>query len=493
MLFNANCNDGSICLIATLRFDSWVPFPRRNAIGKRFKISAIPPEALKMQMARLNGSQILLLGCMFFVAIGTLMEYTNPLAMTDFQQIYFGARSATHHYDPYNSDELAAFYRADTGSVPADDSFVAHTFRQIVLVANNLPTTLFLVAPLSIFSLKLAAFVWMMLIEGCFIFACVRIWICCTASAPRFSAVLVSLLLLNSGLLLSCGNTAGLVISLTAIAVSCFVADEFVVFGICCLAIALVVKPHDAGPVWLYFLLVGGSQRKRALYTLAVAAAITVPALVWISHVAPHWLAELQSNIAAGFAPGGINNPGPATLGGRGIGMIISLQSVLTLIWNNATFYTLASYLVCGILFVLWAAKTVRSGFSPRMAWLALAAISALTMLPMYHRTYDARLLLISIPACATLWSQSGSRRKWAMSLNLAGIVLTGDLFWIGFFGLTHYSGAALVFGMIPGPVALLAVATFYLCIYLRSPAPARVAATPDARGEIGLAASYAR
>ena len=69
------------------------------------------------------------------------------------------------------------------------------------------------------------------------------------------------------------------------------------------------------------------------------------------------------------------------------MGMIISLQALLTLIWNNATFYTLASYLVCGAFAVLWAVKTLRSGFSPRMAWLALASISALTMLPVYHRT----------------------------------------------------------------------------------------------------------
>ncbi len=446
-----------------------------------------------MQMARLKGSQILLLGCMFFVAIGTLMEYTNPLAMTDFQQIYFGARSAAHHYDPYNSDEMMAFYRADTGSLPPDNSVVSQTFREIVFITPNLPTTLFLVAPLAALSLKLAAFIWMLLIEGCFIFACVRIWICCTASAPRFSAVLVALLLVNSGLLLSSGNSAGLVISLTAIAVSCFIEEEFVVLGVCCLAVALVIKPHDAGPVWLYFLLVGGSQRKRALFSLALAAAITVPALVWISHVSPHWLPELESNLAAGLAPGGLNNSGPGTLGGRGMGMIISLQALLTLIWNNATFYSLVSYLVCGVFAVLWAVKTLRSGFSPRMAWLALASISALTMLPVYHRTYDARLLVISIPACAVLWSETGSLRRWAMSLNLAGIVLTGDLLWICVFQITHYSGTSLTLAMIPAPITLLAVAGFYLAIYLRSPAPAMVKATPDSREEISLTASYAR
>jgi phosphoglycerol transferase MdoB-like AlkP superfamily enzyme len=220
---------------------------------------------------------------------------------------------------------------------------------------------------------------------------------------------------------------------------------------------------------------------------------ITLPALLWISQASPHWLPELTSNIAAGLAPGGLNNAGPGTLGGRGIGMIISLQAVFAIIWNNVTFYTLASYLICGVLFVLWAAKTLRSGFSPRMSWLALAAISALAMLPVYHRTYDARLLVIAVPACAALWSEAGSMRRWAMWLNLAGVVLTGDLFWIFLFQITHYSGTSLMLGMIPAPVTLLAIAGFYLSVYLRSPAPARVAATSGSREEIALSAFYAQ
>jgi hypothetical protein len=79
------------------------------------------------------------------------------------------------------------------------------------------------------------------------------------------------------------------------------------------------------------------------------------------------------------------------------------------------------------------------------------------------------------------------------MSLNLAGIVLTGDLFWICLFQITHYSATSLTLAMIPVPITLLAVAGFYLAVYLRSPAPARVMATPDSREEISLTASYAR
>lgn len=433
-----------------------------------------------MTKARLDGLQLLLLGSIFFVAIGAVMEFTNPLGMTDFLQIYSSSRCVIQHHDPYRPAELEAFYRADMGVSPAD-SGVSHTMRLIVFICPNLPTTLFLIAPIAAMPWKAAVLVWMMLIAACFIFACMRIWSVGAESAPRMFGGLIFLVAVNSGLLLATGNTAGLVVSLTVIAVCCFLQERFLPAGILCLAIALAMKPHDAGPIWLYFFLVGGSQRKRALQTLALTLLIIMPAILWVSHSAPHWAPELQSNLAAGLKSGGLNNPGPTTQGGRGIGMIISLQAILSLIWDNESFYNLSAYLICGVLLVVWSARTLRSEYSARRAWFALAAISALTMLPFYHRTYDARLLLLTIPACAILSKQGGPIAWCALLLNLSAIVLTGDVFWVTFFQLTHYSGVAVTLGMIPAPLTLLALGIFYLWVYIRrDPAPAPVAVTAD-------------
>ena len=418
-----------------------------------------------------DGLQMLLLGCVFFVAIGALMEYFNPLGMTDFLQIYSSSRAIAHHHDPYKPDELLAFYEADTGGVPTDSSVVSSTYRKIVFIAPNLPTTLFLVAPLAALPWKVAVILWMALIAACFILACYSIWSFGAESAPRLYGVLILLILVNSGLLLSTGNTAGLVVSLTVIAVCCFLRDRFIPAGVLCLAIALAIKPHDAGPIWLYFLLAGGAQRKRAILSAALTAVIIVPAVLWVSHSAPHWAPELQSNLAGGLSQGGLNNPGPTTQGGRGIGQIISLQAVLSLIRDDARFYNPVAYIICSVLLLLWCVRTLRTRSSLRMAWLALAVISALTMLPFYHRTYDARLLLLAIPACASLWMEHRAIGRSALLLTLAAIILTGDIFWVVLFQVTHYSAPSVTFGMIPAPLILLAVSGFYLWIYLR-PAP---------------------
>ena len=421
-----------------------------------------------MTKARLDGLTLLILGSVLFVAIGAVMEFTNPLGMKDFQQFYVSARCVAHHHDPYNKDELAAFYRADVGGLSAD-SGVSHTVRLIVLTCNNLPTTLFFVAPLAAMPWSVAVAVWMALIAVAFIIACFRVWSFGADSSPRLCGALIFLILVNSGLLLSSGNTAGLVVSLAVIAVCCFLKDRFVVAGIVCLAVALAMKPHDAGPIWLYFLLAGGVQRKRALQSAALTAAILIPAVLWVWHSAPHWAPELHANLAEGLAPGGLNNAGPTTQGGRGIGQIISLQAVLSLIRDDARFYNSVTYVICGIPLLLWCVRTLRIGFSPRNAWLALAAIAPLTMLPFYHRTYDARLLLLAVPACASLWMGGHARGRSALGLTLAAIILTGDLFWIVLFQATHYSGWSTEFGTIPAPLVLLALGIFCLWIYLRS------------------------
>ena len=96
--------------------------------------------------------------------------------------------------------------------------------------------------------------------------------------------------------------------------------------GILCLAVSLAIKPHDAGLVWLYFLLAGGVYRKRALQTLLITVVLGLSAFLWVSHVAPHWMRDWRSNLAAISAHGGLNEPGPASVTGRTAGMVIDLQ-----------------------------------------------------------------------------------------------------------------------------------------------------------------------
>ena len=94
-------------------------------------------------------------------------------------------------------------------------------------------------------------------------------------------------------------------------------------------------------------------------------------------------------------------------------------------------------------------------------------------MLPVYHRCYDARLLLLTIPACVILWKHGGKIAWSALLLTLAAIVLTGDIFWIAFFHFTGYSYHSALMAMISSTARCFGRGS-YLWIYLRgAPGPA--------------------
>jgi hypothetical protein len=303
------------------------------------------------------------------------------------------------------------------------------------------------------------------------------VWNLTAEFAPLAGGALIAFLVVNSELLLVTSNAAGIVLSLTAVAVCCFLRNRSVPVGVACLAFALLVKPQDAGLVWLYFLLAGGVQRKRALQTLLLTAALSLPAVLWVSHAVPNWTGELHANLSTAATRGGTSDPGPASQAGHGLAGVISLQSAISAFRDDPRFYNSASYLICAPLLLVWALITLRSRFTPARAWLALASVSALTMLPVYHRQYDAKLLLLTVPACMMLWREE-SPHKWpALLVTMASFVVTGDLTWAVLLGVINHlhlpatplgAQVSMSLQMIPQPLVLLATGAFYLWAYTR-------------------------
>jgi hypothetical protein len=390
----------------------------------------------------------------------------------DFQGMYFATNCLMQGCDPYNSTELKNLYHKEGWKDPADT--FAH--RQFTLYVN-MPTAFPLIAPFAVLPWEPAHVLWVVLISTTFVLAAILMWSVAAEYSPGVATLLVCMLLANSQIIFATGNAAGFVVGLCAIAAWCFLRERFVTAGILCLAVALELKPHDAGFVWLYFFLVGGVQRKRALQSLAITAVLGLAGLLWLSHVAPHWLPEMRSNLAAVSAPGGINEPGPASVAGRSTAMVIDLQSVISIFSSNPRLYNSLSYLLTGALLLFWSIKAFRSRSSPAGAWIALATIAALTMLPTYHRTYDAKLLLLAIPACAMLWSEGGRIGRLAVAITSATIVMAGDIPLSVLILLTpslNTSPASLparvLTALLTGPltILLLAMAVFYLWTYMR-------------------------
>jgi hypothetical protein len=121
-------------------------------------------------------------------------------------------------------------------------------------------------------------------------------------------------------------------------------------------------------------------------------------------------------------------------------------------------------------------------------------------MLVTYHRPYDAKLLLLTVPACAMLWAEGGTIGRLALLVNTAGIVLTGDvpLALLVILSRKLDLGTAGIFRQIltvalirPASLVLLTMGIFYLWVYVRRQFPDTGRSSEeveDRAGEVGRA-----
>lgn len=428
---------------------------------------------------------VLLLGGFISALWGFSLEHGSHGGVMGFPGIYYGTRCLMEHCDPYNPSALQTFYEHKDASSGAD----SEARRQSVTLYVNLPTTFLFVAPFAILPLAIAQTLWTLITVGCFCLATFLMWQLGSSYAPNLSVLLAFVMLSNCEIIFSGGNTAGVVVGLCVIAVWCFLQQRLVAIGVLCLAASLAIKPHDAGLIWLYFLIASRPTRRNAIRSGALAIALAIVAGLWVSVVAPHWMPELRENLAAISAPGGINEPGPASIGVSSPDMIIDLQTVISCFVAVPQIYNLLSYLICVAVFVPWLLAVVRLRPDGPHAFCALVSASALSMLVTYHRSYDSKLLLLAIPACAYLWSNFKHVRWWAFGLTMGGILITGD---IPMAAWTHLTSKMLIFRQSvsqkilfafvarPVPLILLALAVFYISATIRlSPRPDSESAKP--------------
>jgi len=433
---------------------------------------------LKPAKDKSDGLIFLILGCLTFLLIGFSLEAATPVSTVDFRVVYFSARCLLEHGDPYNEAQLADTYRRDGGEAPNDTPALRKMERQYIYFPTALPFTVFF----ALFPFGLAHILWLAVTASSLVVGSCLVWAVSARHAPTLSGLLIGLLLADSELYLAIGNPGGITVGFCVTATWCFLRERHIKLAVLCMAISLMLKPHICGLIWLFFLLAKGTYRKRAIQTLVVAVVLVVPAILWLSSVAPSWPSELKANLAANGAPGSLSDPGPNSSAGHGIGMIIDLQTVLSLVRDDPNFYNPVSYAIVGSLVLIWIVTTLRTRISTENAWFALAPISILSMLPIYHRLYDAKIMLLAMPACSILWHRGGGLARTAGALSFFAVFLTGALPWtvllVGFahtsWGRGPYSSIAkTLIQVLPVPLTLMAFGVFLLWVYLKYSAKA--------------------
>lgn len=429
-----------------------------------------------MTRARMDGFYLLLLGFAAFAIVGFGLQSITKASLVDFRAVYYSARCLLEHHDPYSATEMMRVYREEEIELHHPDPIGPNQI-QAVTVYVYFPTASIFIAPFALLPWGPAHVVWMLFIAAGLIVAAWLMWSVAAEFAPAISGALAALLLLCSVDLFVSGNVAAIVVSLCVFAVWCFLRDRYAAIAIFCFAAALLIKPHDAGLIWLYFLLAGGVHRKRALQVLAVTAVLGAAGTLWIWHVSPHWIEELRSNLEITSSHGGLSDPSPAATNTGTASMMTGLQTIVAVFRDDPRIYNPVSYLLWTPLLLVWAATTLRSRFTLESAWLALAAMAPLSMLPTLHRPNDTKILLLAIPACAMLWAGRGAVRWLALCLTSACMVLTAGIPIAVLVRLARslnlstatLSGKVWTIALArPAPLILIATGIFFLWAYVR-------------------------
>jgi hypothetical protein len=437
-----------------------------------------------MMNARRIGLTTLLLASGFSALFAVILQRTPHPGIVDFRIVYVAARCMIEHRDPYSESEFLQVFKEEGGTVPADP-VERQRFEGAVMAVVYLPTALLVIAPFAALGWGMAQALWTVLTICLFTLACCLIWSVAADSSPPVSALLLAFMLANAEVVFAFGNAAGIAVSLCAIAVWCFFTGRFAFAGVACLAISLAIKPHDSAAVWLYLLIAGGAYRKRAVQSMFVVFGLGFLAALWTYQVSPNWMQEIRANLDLVSAHGGIADPGPAGISNGTGGMIVNLQTVFSVFRDDPRWYNAATWVVCVPLFITWLIRTFRGGNSRAEMWMALAALVPLSTVAIYHRNYDAKLLILTVPACAVLWAQGGARRWLGLLTTSSAIAVTSDLPATLLTAVSRrmptnpagLSSQILTVAIArPAPLILLAMCIFYLWVYMRQP-PSTMAA----------------
>ena len=423
---------------------------------------------------------LVLVGCVLFAVRG-YRDQTTTLQSFDFKPVYSGARCLLDGCDPYSSPMLQREFLTHGGD-PSD----LRPFRPFN--ANYPPSALALVTPLALLPFGPAHLVWLALSATLFSIASLLIAQLCLDLAPSHRvafSLLLAVFVATSTMLLMLAQPAGIAIGLLGVATVFLVRGRHPRLAVLAFALSLTLKPHLGALIWLFFLLARAPAiaspatlyRRRALQILVATLLLSIPGLLWatLAPASHHWPTELRQNLHGIAAHGSASDPGPANDEAHDI---TSLQAALSVLRDQPSFYNSVAYVAAIGLFLLWLPPVLRAPTSSHRDMYALAAISTLSLLPIYHRQYDTRLLLLTFPAVAALQSSRRSLGFVALALTAIATLVTTHNYPHLVAHLFPTSRPGILLTLIAYrtmPLCLLALTSFYLCcLNYQNAAPTR-------------------
>lgn len=335
---------------------------------------------------------ILLLGSIAeFTVRGPIRFLQNGTPWNDFLSPFIQARAWAHGKNPYTTDSLLAFWPPEThrpkwvmeeagNGTLAKDAGIPSPYPIVSLVAFS---------PLTALRWPLALLLWFVISTAAVVVAPFALlassdysWI--DPRSQLFLAATFALAPIHSGL-----GTANPAMLAVALGVGSFLAfkKDWAKTAAILLAIAICIKPTVAAGLWLYFAI-----RRHWKITFRSAAIVVIVGIVGVLRLAVNgvpWLAAYSENTRQIFAVGSIDDFTAADpLRFNMINLKVALYAVL----KDVPLTNLAAAMAVLALLAVWF-WLCRKGIASSHL-LDISAISTLSLMAVYHRFYDAALLI---------------------------------------------------------------------------------------------------
>lgn len=329
---------------------------------------------------------------MFALAGARVIQASN-----DFVPVYTGARCLLHGCNPYDTSNLEQqFYQAG--------GHAAELPSWLIDVPVYPPSTFLVLSPLALLRFPVARVLWFLL-NGFLLVTAARLIQDMSPPQHRWlTTTLVCYFVITGEIVLVLGQPAVFAISLVIIGSYLFLRGRFVPTGAFLFLLSLAVKPQIGGLIVLYLLL-GRIQWRYAAMAMAGAGVLLLSASLILGHHprSAAWASTLRANLAATLSPGGSADPRPENQ--QAIGDL-NLQSLTSIVFPEAHTFNAVAYSVFLALLAFGTLVVLRASASGETHFISLAALSVLTLMPVYHRFYDTRLLLLSIPAIGIIFQK---------------------------------------------------------------------------------------
>jgi len=349
---------------------------------------------------------VVVLAALYCVSAGT---YKATHFSRDLIPVYGGVRCLVHGCNPYDPAELQRQYLLGHG----DPHLALGSEFWTSYIPVYPPSAFLVLSPMALFTFPEVRLLWALVSSGLFVMAAAAVLLVCPPRYRWVSTVLVSLFLVvkvNTSLLAQ-GNPTPFAIALLVLATILFLRDRYIPLAAVMLMLSLAVKPQMGGLIAVYLLARRIHWRPVVMAMAGAVAILLVAGLILSVHPLSHdWVPALRANVAQSIQPGQTNDPRPEDFGAMGI---VNLQTLTSIFLTSAKAFNVAAFVIFAALLAAWAVAIVKANASPGDYYLQISALAVLSLLPVYHRSGDDLLLLLTIPAIMHLLEKRRALGGW--------------------------------------------------------------------------------